>query len=129
MIDLGILITGGIGLVTTIVSGWTSYFFTRRKYNTEVDNNLIENMKKSLEFYDRLSDNNRERLEEVLRRNESLEERNRILEKEVAELKTQMLNLMGSICVDLTCQVRKTQQLSKTRKRNEAKINKKVQEG
>lgn len=129
MIDLGILITGGIGLVTTIVSGWTSYFFTRRKYNTEVDNNLIENMKKSLEFYDRLSDDNRERLEEVLRRNENLEERNRILEKEVAELKTQMLNLMSSICVDLTCQVRKTQQLSKTRKRNEAKINKKVQKG
>ena len=38
MIDLGILITGGIGLVTTIVSSWASWFFARKKYNSEVDN-------------------------------------------------------------------------------------------
>ena len=44
MIDLGILITGGVGIITTVISGWTSWFFARRKYNSEVDNNLIENM-------------------------------------------------------------------------------------
>lgn len=44
MIDLGILITGGIGLITTVVSSWTSWFFARKKYNSEVDKNLIENM-------------------------------------------------------------------------------------
>ena len=67
MIDLGILITGGIGLVTTIVSGWTSWFFARKKYDSEVDSNLINNMKESLDFYEKLSTDNRERLEEVLR--------------------------------------------------------------
>ena len=60
MIDVGILITGGIGLLTTIVSSWASYFFARKKYNTEVDSNEIENLKKSLEFYEEIvRDNNK----------------------------------------------------------------------
>lgn len=100
MIDLDILITAGVGVVTTIVSGWTSWFFARRKYNSEVDNNLIHNMRESLEFYKQLSDDNKIRLEEVLKRNEELE-------KEVGELRKQMFSLMSSICVDLTCQLRK----------------------
>ena len=54
MIDLGILITGGIGVVTTIASGWASWFFARKKYNSEVDNQLIKNMNESLEFYKKL---------------------------------------------------------------------------
>ena len=37
MIDGGILVTAGIGFLTTIVSGWTSWFFARKKYNSEVD--------------------------------------------------------------------------------------------
>ena len=100
MIDLGIIITGGIGLITTVVSGWTSWFFARKKYNTEVDSNLINNMKESLDFYEKLSADNRERLEEVLKRNTELEQ-------EVRELRKQMFNLMSSICTDLTCQLRK----------------------
>ena len=100
MIDLGILITGGIGLITTIVSSWTSWFFARKKYNSEVDSNLINNMKESLDFYEKLSTDNRERLEEVLKRNTELEQ-------EVGELRKQMFNLMSSICTDLTCQLRK----------------------
>lgn len=100
MIDLGILVTGGIGLITTIVSGWTSWFFARKKYNSEVDSNLINNMKESLAFYEKLSTDNRERLEEVLKRNAELEQ-------EVEELRKQMFNLMSSICIDLTCQLRK----------------------
>ena len=100
MIDLGILITGGIGLITTIVSSWTSWFFARKKYDSEVDSNLINNMKESLDFYEKLSADNKERLEEVLKRNAELEQ-------EVRELRKQMFNLIGSICTDLTCQLRK----------------------
>jgi len=47
----GIIITGILGFISTIVSGWTSWFFARKKYNTEVDSNLIANMQQSLEFY------------------------------------------------------------------------------
>lgn len=96
MIDPEILITGGIGLCTTIISGWTSWFFARKKYYTEVDRNLIENMKESLEFYKKLSDDNRNRLEIMANRNQNLE-------KELQELRTQVLNLTMNICMDLTC--------------------------
>lgn len=100
MIDLGILITGGVGIITTVISGWTSWFFARRKYNSEVDNNLIENMQQSLEFYKKLSDDNKNRLDEVLKRNVELEQ-------EIKDLRKQMFSLMNSICIDLTCQLRK----------------------
>jgi hypothetical protein len=100
MIDLGILITGGVGIITTVISGWTSWFFARRKYNSEVDNNLIENMQQSLEFYKKLSDDNKDRLDEVLKRNAELEQ-------EIKDLRKQMFSLMNSICTDLTCQLRK----------------------
>lgn len=100
MIDLGILITGGVGIITTVISGWTSWFFARRKYNSEVDNNLIENMQQSLEFYKKLSDDNENRLDEVLKRNAELEQ-------EIKDLRKQVFSLMNSICTDLTCQLRK----------------------
>lgn len=100
MIDPGILITGGVGIITTVISGWTSWFFARRKYNSEVDNNLIENMQQSLEFYKKLSDDNKNRLDEVLKRNAELEQ-------EIRDLRKQMFSLMNSICTDLTCQLRK----------------------
>ena len=100
MIDIGILITGGVGIITSVVSSGTAWFFARKKYNSEVDSNLINNMKESLDFYEKLSSDNRERLEEVLKRNTELEQ-------EVRELRKQMFNLMSSICTDLTCQLRK----------------------
>lgn len=100
MVDMGILITGAIGLLTTLISGWTSWFFARKKYNSEVDGNLIANMKESLEFYKQLSDDNKKRLDEALKRSDYLEE-------EVKELRKQVLNLMTIMCTDLSCQLRK----------------------
>lgn len=101
-----LLITGGIGLISTIVSGWVSWVFARKKYNSEVDHNLIENMENSLEFYKKLSDDNRARLEEMA-------ERNRVLEVEIQELRKQMLNLTMNICMDLTCANRIREQLKR----------------
>ena len=71
--ELETLITGGIGLLTTVVSGLTSWIFARKKYNSEVDHNLIENMENSLEFYKKQSDDNKTRLEEMAERNKILE--------------------------------------------------------
>ena len=115
MIDLGILITGLIGLMSTIISGWVTWFFTRKKYNAEVDQTLVQNMKESLDFYKQLSDDNRARLEEVLARNEELEKRNDRLEEEVKKLRDQMFTLMNQICLDLTCKIR--QNGTETRKK------------
>lgn len=92
----GELITALIGLFTTITSGWVSWFFARKKYNSEVDHNLIENMNNSLEFYKDLSDDNSARLKELTQRNNELE-------GEIQELRKQVLNLTMNICMDLTC--------------------------
>ena len=114
MIDLGILITGGVGLITSIVSSWTAWFFARKKYNSEVDLNLVEKMEKSLEFYRNLSDDNRARLEEIT-------ERNNELEKEVSELRKQVLNLTMNICMDLTCSNR-IKEITKRNGKNKSRL-------
>lgn len=61
-----ILVTAGVGLVTTVISSWTAWIFARKKYNSEVDHNIIDNMKESLEFYERLSNDNKQRLTETI---------------------------------------------------------------
>ena len=118
--DLSIIITGIVGLVSTIVSSWTTWFFTRKKYNSEVDSTNIQNMQETLEFYKKLSDYNKERLDESLRRNEQLEE-------EVNKLKEQVFSLMNSICVDLTCQIRKRDLNLFQEDKNGNKVSQKIQ--
>lgn len=100
MIDVGILITGGIGLVTTVVSGWTSWFFARKKYNTEVDSNEIENLKKSLEFYENIVKDNNKKLQFYI----DLAENNRI---EVYRLRGVIHRLLNNSCLDNGCIKRK----------------------
>lgn len=99
MIDTGVIITAIIGIISTFVSGLTSWFFTRKKYNSEVDQNIIHNMKESLEFYKQLSDDNKARLDEMIKRNDELED-------EIKELRKQMTALMMMTCKDLTCKLR-----------------------
>ena len=83
--DENILIAIG-GAISTIVSGFASWFFAKRKYNAEVDKSLIENMQNSLEFYKALADDNKARLDVVLDENASLR-------SEVSELRKQVDNL------------------------------------
>lgn len=95
--NIEVIATGIIGLFTTIVSGWTSWIFARKKYNSEVDSQVIANMKESLDFYKQLSDDNKERLDQVLQQNKEilaqnaeLIEQNKRLQEEVEELKKQI---------------------------------------
>ena len=48
----------------------------------------------------RLSDDNKARLDEALKRNE-------ILESEIQQLRTQVFELMTNICYDMACELRK----------------------
>lgn len=86
--DTWIAIFGG--LLTTIISGFSGWFFTKKKYNAEVDNNLINNMQESLEFYKSLADDNKRRLEEVLTENADLR-------KEVTDLREQVSKLTSTL--------------------------------
>ena len=103
-----VLITGLFGLAATIISGWSSYFFTRKKYNSEVDLNLIDKMQKSLDFYMQLSEDNKKVLQETLEKVERLERRNDVLEEENRELRNQMLSFMSQVCTDLSCSIRQS---------------------
>lgn len=109
--DIQVIVTGVVGLITTITSSWVSWLFAKKKYNAEVDSDVIENMKQSLEFYTKLSDDNKARLEEALKRNEALE-------KEISQLRQQVFELMNNICYDLQCTVRKRQVHSRNKTKN-----------
>ena len=98
-LEIQVIVTGVVGLITTITSGWVSWLFAKKKYNAEVDTNLIENMQKSLDFYMKLSDDNKTRLDEALKRND-------VLEDEVRDLRKHMFELMNNICYDMTCELR-----------------------
>lgn len=102
--NFAILLTGTIGVITTVISGWTSWFFARKKYNSEVDNQLISNMKESLDFYKNLSDDNKERLTQVLEQNRKISEQNAMLleqntklENKIKQLETQIKELADSL--------------------------------
>lgn len=99
--DIGVLITALIGVVTTFSSAWISWFFTRKKYNAEVDNTIIDSMKESLKFYQELSDDNKRRLDGAIKRSIELEE-------EVKRLREQVDTLTMNICLNLTCKERVT---------------------
>lgn len=106
--DIQVIITGIVGLITTVTSGWVSWLFAKKKYNAEVDTDLIENMQKSLDFYMKLSDDNKARLDEALKRND-------VLEEEIRDLRKQIFELMNNICYDLQCTVRKRQAHSRNK--------------
>lgn len=88
MEDTWIAILGGV--IASIASGFASWFFARRKYNSEVDGNLINNMQESLEFYKALADDNKARLDEVLAENADLR-------REIGDLRGQVERLTSAL--------------------------------
>lgn len=108
-----IILTALCTSISSIVTGFVTFILTKKKYNIEVDNTYIQNMQKSLEFYEKLSDDNSRRLTAVLDRNQYLEERylkveerNERLEAEIEKVKNQMITVMGQICLNLACDAR-----------------------
>lgn len=86
-------------ILAPIITGIATWLMAKKKYNAEVDNTIISNMHQSLEFYKALSDDNRARLEDIQAKNAQLE-------LEVSELKTKLMELSLSICLDLSCKYR-----------------------
>lgn len=91
-----------IGIGEAVITGVVTFLLTKKKYQSEVDGNIIDNMKESLEFYKQLSDDNKQRLEEVL-------EKNKRLEDEVDELRKIVFGMLSQICTDIMCQSRKSE--------------------
>lgn len=85
-----VLITGIIGLVTTIVTNVLTFVFSRRKYNAGVDHDTIDNMKNALQFYENAIESNNRTLTDVLSKSENLAKVNAQLLLEVQNLKIQV---------------------------------------
>lgn len=101
MIDTGIIITGAVGIVTTVASSLITWLLSRKKYNAEVNHDEIINMKESLEFYKDLSESNQRTLTEILDRSEELANTNIKLLIEVQNLKAQVGTLLQIINTEL----------------------------
>lgn len=90
------LITGIVTLGTNLVTGIVTWLLARRKYNTEVDSNEIENLKKSLEFYEDIVRDNNRKLQFYIK----IAEDNRV---EVYRLKGIIHRLLNNSCLDNVC--------------------------
>lgn len=100
MIDLNIIISGAVALISSGVTSFITWFFTRRKYNTEVDSNEIKNLKDSLDFYEKIVRDNNKKLSFYI----DLAENNRV---EVYRLKGIIHRLLNNSCLDNGCIKRK----------------------
>ena len=87
---MDLIVTSIIGVVCTGLSSLITWLLTRRKYNTEVEHNNIENMEGSLEFYERLTASSNKILAEVLEGSEKLAQSNVELLIEVQNLRAQI---------------------------------------
>lgn len=99
--NIDVIITAAVGVMATATSGFCSYFFTRKKYNTEVDHNRIANMQDSLAFYEKLSKANTDTLTSLLSKSEELAQTNIKLLIEIQNLKAQVGILTAVIQAEL----------------------------
>ena len=97
--DPGIIITGGIGILTTFCSGFFTYLFSKRKYNAEVDSKTIQNLSGSMEVYNKITKDLEKKIDTYI----GMAEENRV---EVIRLKGIVYRLINKVCVDGTCTAR-----------------------
>lgn len=91
-----------VGLLCTTVSSLVTFFLTKRKYNTEVDSQQIQNMKDSFEVYKKMMeealDSQKQRLEETIafqdKKIDILQKENDNLKSQFNQLQGQMINLL-----------------------------------
>ena len=88
--DSSIIITPIVTVVCSTITGVTTWLLSRKKYNTEVEHNSIENMEGSLDFYERLSASNSKILTEVLDKYEEVIKTNTALVLEIQSLRAQI---------------------------------------
>ena len=99
-----------IGLGEAIITSVVTFLLTRRKYKTEVkegeihnDGYKIENDEKKFDLYVKMINDNEMRID-------NLQEENRDLRKQVAEMRSVVFGMLQQVCTDMMCQSRKFDQ-------------------
>lgn len=104
-----------VGLFCTLLSSIITFLLTKKRYNAEVDSQQIENMNKSFDLYKNMMEENfnaqNKKLENIKSESsekiKALQSENSELRQQVSQLQMQMINILGSICLDSTCKLRK----------------------
>lgn len=81
------------GLFCTLVSSIVTFILTKRKYNTEVDSQQIQNMSNSFEIYKKIME---ETVQTQNRKIEMLQKENDNLRQQIYQLQMQIVNFMGN---------------------------------
>lgn len=85
-----------VGLFCTTVSSIVTFILTRRKYNTEVDSQQIENMEKSFGLYKRMMEETLESQKKMMESKiNDLQKENEFLRQQVDTLRNQMIQFLG----------------------------------
>lgn len=100
-----------IALAVIAIAGTVvSHLLTKKKFigeveklKAETDSDTIENMDKSLDFYEKFVEATNKRLDEVLHNQSKLIAENNSLKEQVIEMDTKMSKLTSVICTKLTC--------------------------
>lgn len=80
-----------VPFVSSLLTGAATFVFTRRKYVSEVKTNEIENMRKSLQFYIDMVEDNKKRIDTYQAEIEQLRSENTELRKNLQELSMQII--------------------------------------
>lgn len=81
------------GLLCTVISSIVTFILTKRKYNTEVDSQQIQNMSDSFDIYKKMME---ETFSSQNKKIEILQKENDSLRQQVNQLQLQMINLIGN---------------------------------
>lgn len=99
--------------VIAIISSVVTHLLTKRKYNGEIaklkaetDSDNIDNMDKSLDFYEKLTESTNKRLDEVLKNQESIVNENVQLKGQIANINSKLVQLTAIVCTKLSCTYR-----------------------
>lgn len=117
---MDVILTAIIGAFSTLVGSFVSWIFARKKYNSEVDGNIIKNMQESFDFYNKVIESHKQILEsnqeniekcnitnkQILEENESIKKENMQLLKDLSYFKTQVISLLNNICLNMACSER-----------------------
>lgn len=100
-----------VGVICTALSSVITFFLTKRKYNTEVDSQQIENMSKSFDTYKKMMeetlDSQKKMMEAKIntqnntidsqnKKIDELQKENENLRRQVSELQLQFIKLFGN---------------------------------
>ena len=87
MFEMGELGVGLLGLGATVVSGFTSWFFTRKSYEAEVKNKEVNNFDAAIEAYKKMYE---DMIGDLKAQNADLRGQKEDLKREIEALKSEL---------------------------------------